>query len=90
MRDPESRLSFELVVTEDFIDRVAQRVIERLDLQTGDEWLTVGEAAAYLHVPKSRMYRRVSQHAVPYHKDGQRTFFSRSELDGWRRNGGKL
>lgn len=47
------------------------------------------EAAEYLGVSKSQMYKYTSHSDVPYHKFGKRLFFSRKELDDWITRTGK-
>jgi excisionase family DNA binding protein len=77
---------------EAFVHAVAEQVAILLRAEPQEEqetWLDVAGAAAHLGVPKSRIYRRVSQGRIPHVKDGARTFFSRAELDAWRRGGGR-
>jgi excisionase family DNA binding protein len=51
-------------------------------------WLSVPEAAAYLRCPTSRIYALKSADRIPFHLDGSRLLFRRSELDAWIRQGG--
>ena len=55
-----------VLFTDEVLDELAERVAARLATQDQqDDWLTVTEAAARLHVPVSRIYRRVIQRAIP-------------------------
>lgn len=99
MRNHDRILAFDLELTDDFLDRVAERVVrllgvERQQQHQPERWLTTQEAADYLGVPISRVYRANSQRRsakrpIPVHHDGQRAFYKASELDDWRRQGGK-
>jgi excisionase family DNA binding protein len=85
-----------VLFTDDVLDALAERVAGRLAArqpQAQARWLTTQQAADYLAVPVSRVYRAVSMRAsakrpIPAHKDGARTFFLSTELDAWRRAGG--
>jgi len=74
----------------ELIERVAERAAEILSErgQSEDCWLDVGEAAAYLRCPISRIYALTSAGAVPHYHDGSRLLFRRSELDEWIKCGG--
>jgi excisionase family DNA binding protein len=96
---PDRIPAFELSISDDFVQAVAERVAVLMDaareqqLQRPDVWLTTAQAARYLNVPVSRIYRAVSMRAsaerpIPLHKDGARNFFMAGELDEWRRQGG--
>ena len=74
---------------DDALDALAQRLAPRLPASApADCWLTVREAADYLRCPVSRIYSLVSAKRIPFEKDGSRTLFRRSDLDGWVRDGG--
>jgi excisionase family DNA binding protein len=44
---------------------------------------TAKEAAAFLRIPKSTLYRYVALRVVPYRKLGKRFLFSADELAAW-------
>jgi excisionase family DNA binding protein len=74
---------------DDALDALAERLAPRLAVSApADGWLAVGEAAAYLRCPTSRIYSLVSAGRIPFEKDGSRTLFRRSALDAWVRAGG--
>jgi len=76
----------------ELIETVAERAAQILNERGPREdcWLDVGEAAAYLRCPTSRIYALTSAGEIPHHHDGARLLFRRSELDEWiRRGGGK-
>lgn len=46
--------------------------------------LTLGEAAAYLGISKSYLYKLTSQARIPHYKpEGKKVYFEKSELDEW-------
>jgi excisionase family DNA binding protein len=47
------------------------------------EILNVDEAANYLSVTKSHIYKQTSQNEIPHYKRGKKIYFKRSELDEW-------
>lgn len=85
-----------LLFTDEVLGALADRVAARLadhQAQPQPRWLTTQEAADYLAVPVSRLYRAVSMREsaarpIPVHKDGAHSFFLTTELDEWRRAGG--
>jgi excisionase family DNA binding protein len=75
------------------LDRLADALGSRLAGRPGqtpaaDGWLDVEQAAAHLACPKSRLYSLVSARRIPFHKDGSRLLFKRSELDDFVLTGG--
>lgn len=52
------------------------------------EILTIEEAAEFLSVSKSYLYKQTSAPAIPHYKPtGKRCYFKRSELEAWIRAG---
>lgn len=48
------------------------------------EILTIEEAAEFLSVSKSYLYKQMSAQAIPHYKPtGKRCYFKRSELEAW-------
>lgn len=48
------------------------------------EILTIEEAAEFLSVSKSYLYKQTSAQAIPHYKPtGKRCYFKRSELEAW-------
>lgn len=51
--------------------------------RNSNEILTIGEAAAFLRVPKSWLYERTRLNAVPVRRLGRHLRFSAEELRKW-------
>lgn len=68
-------------------------IIERLDrieahLRHEDKPLTFDEAADYLDVSKSHLYKLTSKGEIPHFKPrGKRIYFTRTDLNTWMRRG---
>jgi excisionase family DNA binding protein len=69
-------------VLSELVDRVADRVLERLDREHGSPWLTRKQAASYLGLPVSRLEK---DRRIPVHRDGRRILYHRDELDAYFR-----
>jgi len=73
-----------------FIDRLAQRIIERLEdvAPTASPWLDIAGAAEYLSCSPERIRKLISRLEIPYHQAGRgaRIFLNRHELDEWLTN----
>ena len=54
---------------------------------TMNKYMTFDEAAAFLHTPRSTLYRWLAEGRVPGHKLGRQWRFLRSELDQFIRSG---
>jgi len=74
------------------IEAIAVRVVERLaELQLaqtetrGEQspWMNIETAAAYLDLPKQRLYKLTAANAIPHYKQDGRLLFNRGELDAW-------
>lgn len=53
--------------------------------QAPEGLLTLDEAARFLGLPKSTIYKHTSAHKIPFYKYGGRCIvFDRSELEAWR------
>ena len=50
-------------------------------------FLTVDEAANYLHISVHTLYGMTSKNKIPYHKPGKKLYFLRSELEDWVASG---
>lgn len=48
--------------------------------------LTVGEAASYLRISRTKLVELIARGAVPSYQLGRRRFFLRSVLDDWLRS----
>lgn len=74
-------------------DRLAAAVAERLVLheQRADEWFDSLHAADYLGVHRDTLRKLAAERAIPSEQDGPgcKLYFRRSDLDAWRRSGGR-
>ena len=52
--------------------------------------LSIEQAAAYLNISLSTLYRYTSQRLIPHHKPGKVIYFYREELDAWLQGSRKL
>ena len=48
-----------------------------------DEFLTVEQASAYLHIPVSTLYDYTSAKKIPHYKKGKKLHFIKQELSDW-------
>jgi len=83
------------------IDQLAERVAERLAAAAGpsqtpgsssqDEWFDSRHAADYLGVHRDTLRKLAAERAIPAEQDGPncKLYFRRSDLDVWRRAGGR-
>jgi excisionase family DNA binding protein len=82
------------------IDQIAVRVVERLagatnpllaGEPTNDDWLDSRHAAHYLGVHRDTLRKLAAERAIPSEQDGPgcKLYFRRSDLDAWRRSGGR-
>lgn len=47
------------------------------------EIMNLNQAASYLSISKSTMYKYTSAREIPHAKTGKRIYFKKVELDGW-------
>jgi excisionase family DNA binding protein len=90
---PEQALAHGLLdsgVFDALAEQAASHVAELVEPRSSEPepWIGVEEAAEHLACKKSRVYALTSAGRIPFHKDGSRLLFLRSELDEWVRNGG--
>ena len=52
-------------------------------------WLTLEEAAEYLKMGRSTLYRLAREGQMPAHKRGRVWRFDAAELDAWMKEGGE-
>ena len=67
-------------------ERVARRVVQRLELpQPASPWLDVEGALAFLPFSRDQLYKLTSAKAIPFRKKrgGQGLLFHRGELERW-------
>jgi excisionase family DNA binding protein len=81
--------SLSFTLPDEFLEATAQRAAEILDRgREVDPWIGVLDAAEHLACPRSRIYSLVSARRIPFHKDGSRLLFRKTELDEWVEAGG--
>jgi excisionase family DNA binding protein len=80
-------------LTDQLVDRLAAAVAERLARKnsTENEWLDSRHAADYLGVHRDTLRKLAAERAIPSEQDGPgcKLYFRRSDLDAWRRGGGR-
>lgn len=70
-------------MTQEELEKIAAMVAESTIFAT-KELLTLDEAARYMGVKKSHLYRLTSQRSIPHYKpSGKMCYFKRAELDEW-------
>ena len=57
---------------------------------TEQKFLDIEGVAAYTHLAKSTIYKKVSRDEIPYIKLGTRTLFDKEQIDLWVKCGGFL
>ena len=65
------------------LQQVADLIVEQISY-TAKAVLTTDEAARYMNVSKSALYKLMMKREIPYSKpNGKLCFFSRQELENW-------
>lgn len=63
------------------IARIEQKVADQpLNSDVAQHLLTIEEAAAFLHLSKQTLYRKVSKGEIPHMKRSKRLYFSKENL----------
>lgn len=80
-------------LAEQLAERIAVALVKRLgvDEREGDDWLDSRHAAEYLGVHRDTLRKLAAERAIPSEQDGRgcKLYFRRSDLDVWRRSGGR-
>lgn len=63
--------------------------LSKLDEPDPDKYLTIEQAAAFLHLSIPTIYGHVSKAIIPCMKKGKRLYFSKRELTEWIKQGKK-
>lgn len=78
---------------EHIADRLAAVMTDRLAVSDTrpDEWFDSRHAAEYLGVHRDTLRKLAAERAIPSEQDGPgcKLYFRRSDLDAWRRGGGR-
>jgi excisionase family DNA binding protein len=88
---------FGAAIFSELVDRLAERlavvVAERLAAEDrrSDEWFDSRHASEYLGVHRDTLRKLAAERAIPSEQDGPgcKLYFRRSDLDAWRRSGGR-
>jgi len=78
----------------DLAERIAEAVAAQLrpiQAKPFAEWLDSRRAAEYLGLHRDTLRKLAAERAIPAHQEGRgcKLFFRRSDLDEWRKNGGR-
>ena len=83
----EERLTIDLPeqLLDALAERMAARVVERLEQPEASPWMDLPAAASYLGFSRDRLYKLTAAGAIPCRRQpgGQRLIFHRAELDRW-------
>ena len=79
---------------DNLVDRIAGAIAERLagcNTFEADEWFDSRRAAEYLDVHRDTLRKLAAQRTIPSEQDGPgcKLYFRRTDLDRWRRSGGR-
>ena len=93
----DDRESASAAVIGQLVDQLAEQIAialaERLDTdeRDGDDWLDSRHAAEYLGVHRDTLRKLAAERAIPSEQDGPgcKLYFRRSDLNTWRRGGGR-
>ncbi len=70
------------------IENEIREIKTLLTSERGDKKFTIEQAAEYLNVSVSRLYKLTMKREIPFHKPGgKKLYFFQSEIDGYIRNG---
>ncbi|MEB8345095.1 helix-turn-helix domain-containing protein [Flavobacteriaceae bacterium KMM 6898] len=82
------------MLTEEDIKVLSKQITENLkndwpstENQQEDVFLTIGEACTLIFLAKPTVYGLVHRNKIPYHKQGKRLYFLKSELLEWIKGG---
>ncbi|MUH37077.1 DNA-binding protein [Zobellia amurskyensis] len=83
-----------LVLSKEGIEYLAKQIINHLNNFSSKEidseveaFLTIEEAALLIKLSKFTIYGLVHKNKIPYHKQGKRLYFLKSELVQWIQGG---
>lgn len=69
-------------------DEVRKIIRERAETQlNSDRVMDAEEAAEYLHISRTTLWRKCSERNLPHSKNGSKLMFLKSDLDEWVKNG---
>lgn len=82
------------VLIAEVAERVAAAIVARLGTEASEpvpEWLDSRRAAEYLGVHRDTLRKLAAEWSIPAEQDGPgcKLFFRRTDLDTWRRTGGR-
>jgi hypothetical protein len=76
---------------DDALDVLAAKLAPRLvghlpETAPADGWIDSQQAAIYLGITMSSLWKRMAERSIPFSQDGPgcKTWFRRSQLDAWR------
>lgn len=88
------RVFYVPIPEEEYFERIAEAVCRKLQnykfpdgRQANLQWLTHGEAAAYLKKTPAALYKLSSERKVKYSKRGKQNYYRPEDLDVYMRDG---
>ncbi len=76
---------FELIIEK--LDNIETLIRSNLKNDNGTKTITevlnLKQAAEYVSLSKSAIYKKTSERGIPHFKQGKKLYFKRSELDDW-------
>lgn len=83
MENPFETILMRLERIENLIkELMGERTVDETNA-TNDVLLNVNQAAKYIHLSVSSIYKFTSQKEIPHYKKGKRLYFKKSELRDW-------
>ena len=79
--------TLQIELPDELVDKIVEEALRRMPAPSSTEktWLTAREAAEYLRLSRSQMYKLARLGEIPSHQpmpDGK-LLFARSDLDAW-------
>lgn len=70
---------------QEVVESALRKVLDekKQDVPNGEGPLTISQAADYLNLSITTLYRYTSQRRIPHHKPGKNLYFYKAEMDQW-------
>lgn len=81
------QLPIQMVVLQNSIEDLKCLILQRENPTPPDEVLDITQASEFIKFSKPTLYSYCQRHEIPHSKKGGKTFFFKSELIDWLRDG---